>query len=156
MRHLLIAATVFVVGAGPALAATDWMPASPTGARPGNVIGTDSSLPRGNTASNIDAMDTHDVIAPNLPVPADVYGVRGYLRTAQSALQQDQTGLAQNALEMAETRILDRSVPQGQGGVPDQVPAIRHIDHALRALARNDIATATQATQRALYAVSAV
>jgi hypothetical protein len=58
--------------------------------------------------------------------------------------------MAQNALEMAETRLLDRSVIRGQGGVPDDSHAIQSIDMALNDLSRNDIAGAEQATRNAL------
>ena len=40
-----------------------------TGARPGNDIGTGSSLPMSNRSSNISPGDTTSVIAPNLPSP---------------------------------------------------------------------------------------
>ena len=41
-----------------------------TGARPGNEIGTGSSLPLSDKASNITPQDTTSTIAPNLPSPA--------------------------------------------------------------------------------------
>jgi hypothetical protein len=152
MRHTLTVTSVLAAGlflAAPAFADT-WDNAAPY-ARPGNVIGTDSSLPHGTVASNLSATDTHSDIAPNLPVPApDGNGPDGYLRSAEAALRSGQTGLAQNALEMAETRMLDRSVPQGQGDVADHSAAIRSVDSALQALAGNNTQAAEQDALRAL------
>ena len=84
-----------------------------TGARPGNEIGTGSSLPFSDRASNITPQDTTSVIAPNLPSPplGANASVRDFLTAARSALVQGRTGEAQQSLEMAETRALDRSVP---------------------------------------------
>ena len=66
----LLLAAAFGLMALPALAQTPAGANGITGAQPGNVIGTGSSLPRSNTASNIGASDTRSNIAPNLPSPA--------------------------------------------------------------------------------------
>ena len=89
-----------------------------TGARPGNDVGTGMSMPMGTRASNIDAGDTRSTIAPNLPSPSlgPDSSPADYLRAAQASLQAGRTGEAQQSLEMAQTRLLDRSVPTG----PDQ------------------------------------
>ncbi len=95
-----------------------------TGARPGNDIGTGMSLPLGTRASNIDAADTRSQIAPNLPSPqlGPNAGAVDYLRAAQSSLAAGRTGEAQQSLEMAQTRLLDRSVPMGQTNNPNDNP----------------------------------
>jgi hypothetical protein len=111
-----------------------------TGARPGNEIGTGSSLPYSNNASNITSQDTKSSIAPNLPSP-DIgpnSPPRAYLVAARSALLTGHTGEAQQALEMAETRALDRSVPLFQTGVPSKSPLVAQIQQALDALAAGD------------------
>ena len=58
-----------------------------------------------------------------------------YLRAAQSALQAGRTGETQQALEMAQTRLLDRSVPQAQTNNPSDNPAVTQVSQALKALA---------------------
>src|SRR5271167_5010351 len=64
---------------------------------------------------------------PNLPAgdrPSD------YLRAAQGALAAGRTGEAESAMEMAQTRILDRSVPLGQTYNPSDNPTIQQISQA--------------------------
>jgi hypothetical protein len=121
-------------------------PASDAGARPGNETGTGSSLPRSDRSSNIDRGDTRSTIAPNLPSPsiAPGSGPRDYLAAARNALLRGRTGEAQQALEMAETRVLDRSVPLGQTGVPSGNPVVAEIERALHALAAGDRGAAVQ------------
>jgi hypothetical protein len=111
-----------------------------TGARPGNVIGTGMSMPMGNAASNINPTDTRSQIAPNLPAPAvgDNATAPDYLTAARNALAAGRTGEAQQSLEMAETRLLDRSTPAFQTNTPSANPAVSQISQALQALAAND------------------
>lgn len=120
-----------------------------TGARPGNDIGTGMSMPMGTHASNIDQADTRSPIAPNLPSPQIGANATAadYLRAAQSSLQAGKTGEAQQSLEMAETRLLDRSVPMGQTNDPSSNPAISQITQALKALASGDRAQTMQLIQ---------
>jgi hypothetical protein len=160
MRSLALSLTVLAGLVGtPVLAQTavtsEGMPrgtSRDTGARPGNVIGTGMSLPRGTDASNIDQSDTRSQIAPNLPSP--VLGPDAspadYLRAAQESLQAGRTGEAQQSLEMAETRLLDRSVPLGKNNVPDQSAVIGQINQALQALAAHDRARTMQLIQAAI------
>ena len=161
MRSLALSATVLagLIGA-PAFAQTSattpqGVPpgANPdTGARPGNDIGTGMSMPMGTHASNIDQGDTRSQIAPNLPSPqvSAAADPVAYLHAAQSALQSGRTGEAQQALEMAETRLLDRSVPQGQTNNPSSSQAVAQIHQALAALATGDRAQCLSAIQQAI------
>jgi hypothetical protein len=123
-----------------------------TGARPGNPVGAGMSMPMGNRASNIDARDTHSAIAPNLPGPALGEGATpaDYLRAAQGALAAGRTGETQQALEMAQTRMLDRSVAYGQTSDPSSNPAVRQISQALQALAAGDRARCMALIQAAI------
>ena len=142
MRHAL----VFMLLSGTALAQpypqpsiqTYAPPATPDGARPGNDIGTGMSLPRSNTAGNINAATTHSDLAPNLPAPAGVENVRDLLVTARQDLVSGQTGAAQEALERAESRALDRDIAPGTERVPDQSPAVAGISQARDALGNNN------------------
>jgi len=170
MRSTLLSAALMASLITPALAQTGAAPApayppSPygtpavppganpiTGARPGNDIGTGMSLPMGNSASNIDQQDTRSAIAPNLPSPqlGPNASPADYLRAAQSALSAGQTGEAQQALEEAETRLLDRSVPYRQTNNPSDNPDVAQITQALHALAAGDRARSMQLIQSAI------
>jgi hypothetical protein len=128
-----------------------------TGARPGNDVGTGMSMPMGTRASNIDANNTRSTIAPNLPSPSlgPDSSPADYLRAAQASLQAGRTGEAQQSLEMAQTRLLDRSVPLGQTNNPSDNPAVTQISQALQALAARDRAQAMQFIQAAIPAATA-
>ena len=65
-------------------------------------------------------------------------------------MRRDKTGLAQQSLEMAESRLLDRSVPMGRADVPDRAPAVAAIDSALRDLGQQNIQGAEHAARRAM------
>ncbi len=107
-----------------------------TGARPGHKVGIGDSLPRSDKASNISAADTRSSIAPTLPPSAigDNATTPEYLRAARASLLAGHTGRAQQLLEMAETRALDRAVSEGQTDTPSDsqlVSQIRDARHAL-------------------------
>jgi hypothetical protein len=111
-----------------------------TGARPGHTAGVGISLPLSNKASNIVPADTHSIIAPTLPPsPAgDDAASRDYLRAARASLVAGHTGQAQQSLEMAETRALDRSVVQGQANMPSDSQLVSRIRDARHALGGSD------------------
>jgi len=168
MRSLALSFTVLAGLVGTPVLAQTAVPVGPngvppganpeTGARPGNDIGTGESLPLGTRASNINPTDTRSEIAPNLPSPQlgpDASPAQ-YLQAAQSALQAGKTGEAQQSLEMAQTRLLDRSVPQGQTNNPSDNPAVQQISQALQALASGDRAQTMQLIQSAMPAVTAM
>ena len=123
-----------------------------TGARPGNVIGTGSSLPRSDKSSNISPHDTRSIVAPNLPTPAigENATVRDYLLVARSALAAGRTGEAQQALEMAETRALDRSVPLFQTAAPIVDAQVARIENALHTLAVGERLEAIRIVEEAI------
>jgi len=167
MRSLAMSFTVLVgLAATPVLAQTG-VPVTPqgvppgtspvTGARPGNEVGTGMSMPMSTRSSNIDSRDTRSVIAPNLPSPVlgPDAGPVDYLRAAQASLQAGRTGEAQQSLEMAQTRLLDRSVPLGQTNTPSDNPAVTQVSQALRALAAHDRALTMQLIQSAIPAAMA-
>ncbi len=89
---------------------------------------------------------------PNLPEGSRV---SDFLHAAQGAVAADNLGEAESALEMAQTRVLDRSVPLGQTGIPSADPLIGQIGQARQALAANDRAACLQAIGTALGAASA-
>jgi hypothetical protein len=167
MRSLALSFTILAGLTGAPVLAQTGVPVTPqgvppganptTGARPGNDIGTGMSLPMGTRASNIDAADTRSVIAPNLPSPQLDRNASAvdFLRAAQTALQANRTGEAQQSLEMAQTRLLDRSVPMGQTNNPSDHPAVTQVSQALRALAAGDRAQTMQLIQAAIPAAMA-
>lgn len=113
----------------------------PSGVRPGNDIGTGMSEPMSSKAANIDRQDrAYQNIAPNLPSPhlGPNASPVDYLHAAEDALAAGKSGETQQALEMAQTRLLDRSVPYGQTDKPINTPAIDTISKALQALAAGD------------------
>ena len=123
-----------------------------TGARPGNEIGTGASLPRSDKASNIGPGNTQSTIVPNLPSPpiGENATPRDYLLAARAALATGRTGEAQQSLEMAETRALDRSVPLFQTNVPPKDPLVAEIQAALDALGAGDKLRAMQIIEAAI------
>jgi len=127
---------------------------APTGPdiRPGHVPGVGDSFPASNRSSNIGPGDTHSRIAPRLPAPAGGpnAGPHHFLMDAQNALNARQTGRAQEALERAETAMLQRAVPADQAGSPDQAPDVVQVGAARDALARHDVSAAQAAIAQAL------
>ena len=102
-------------------------------------------------ASNIAPSDTRSTIAPALPVPP--VGLSAppltFLQAARAAISAGRTGETQEALERAETRLLDSAGLAGIGSTPaldetraarsalaarDRIGATREIDAAIAAL----------------------
>jgi hypothetical protein len=153
MRSLYLAtAALLALTAAQALAQVPAPPDLATGARPGHAAGVGESLPRSDHASNIGAADTRSAIAPTLPttVLRAEAGARDYLNAARASLLAGRTGAAQQSLEMAETRALDRSVPQGQGGTPSGSLLVAQIRDALHALGGGDRPHALRLIDQAL------
>lgn len=127
------------------------------GAPPDAGAAVTGSQPRSDTASNITPGDTRSPVAPSLPgpdLPPDS-PPSAYLRAARGALATGRTGEVQQALEMAESRMLDRSVALGQTGVPSDNPTVGQITRALQALASNDRASCMSAIETALGSATA-
>ncbi len=96
--------------------------------------------PFSKNASNIGPTDTRSEIAPALPSPDLPPGSdpAAFLRAARAALATGRTGEAQQALEMAETRMLDRSTPLFQTNDPSRNPIVQRTGAARRALGAGD------------------
>jgi len=118
----------------------------PAGARSGHAPGEGVSYPLSSSASNIGPGDTRSTIAPTLPTPAlgSGAGPVQYLQAARASLAAGRTGEAQQSLEMAQTRLLDRSVPYNAVNTPSANPAVAQISEALRALGAGDRMRAMQ------------
>jgi hypothetical protein len=96
------------------------------------------------------------VLSP-LPSPGVPEGGRpsDYLRAAQGALVAGRNGEAQESLEMAQTRMLDRSVQMGQTNNPSDNPTVGQISQALQALAARDRASCLRSLQTAIESATA-
>jgi hypothetical protein len=96
---------------------------------------------------------THTALpAPNLSEDAKP---SDFLRAAQGAIAAGRKGMAVESLEMAQTRLLDRSVPLGQTHDASKSPAIAQISQALQALNAGDREGCLRSIQAALASVAA-
>ncbi len=108
--------------------------------------------PTSAQASNIVGADTASPIAPALPSPdlgPDASPLQ-ILHAARGALATGRTGEAQEAMEMAETRLLDRSTPLFQTNDPSNSPLIHEIGEARRALGDGDRPTSMRLLDEAI------
>jgi hypothetical protein len=117
-----------------------------TAARPGHEHGTGELLSLSDKASNVGPVDTRSTIAPTLPSPAigETASTQDYLKAARAALVAGHTGQAQQSLESAETRALDRAVAPGQTNAPSDSQLVVRIRDARHALGSGDRAHAIQ------------
>ncbi len=94
---------------------------------------------------------------PSLPSPDLPEGSKAsdYLRAAQGAIAAGRKGEAEDALEMAQTRMLDRSVPLGQTHDPSDNPTIGQIAQARDALRSGDREACLGFIQAAIGSASA-
>ena len=108
--------------------------------------------PVSSQASHVPGSAPGSAIAPRLPEPAggDSGPPEQYLHEADRALEMHKTGLAQQALEMAETRMLDRSTLASQASTPDGDPEVQALRQAREALGRRDLRAAHEAIRAAL------
>ncbi len=108
--------------------------------------------PVSSQASHTPGSMPSSTIAPRLPEPmgGDAGSPEHYLHEADRALEMHKTGLAQQALEMAETRMLDRSTLASQASTPDGDPEVHALRQAREALGRRDLRAAHEAIREAL------
>lgn len=90
---------------------------------------------------------TSSGMVPALPVDGSP---QHYLRVAREALRAHRGREAEDALERAETRLLDRSTPASAANQPDTAPAITQINQAREALGRRDWQQARQSIESAM------
>jgi hypothetical protein len=103
-----------------------------------------------------DAPSRETVLSP-LPSPNLPEGAKpsDELRAAQGALAAGRTGEVEEALERAQTRMLDRSVALGQTNNPSDNPTVGQISQARQALAAHDRAACLQLIQTAIASATA-
>ena len=99
----------------------------------------------------LDALAQSTILAP-LPIPSvdENAPPRAFLEAARQALAAGRAGEADEALERAESRTLDRTVRPSRANVPDKQPFITLITQARTALAAHDRATALEKINQAL------
>ena len=107
-------------------------------------------------ASNLAPADARSAVAPALPVPAVALSAPplSFLEAARRALAGARTGEAQEALERAETRLLDGTAQPGLAA-PSMVPALATTRAARQALAVHDRAGAAREIDAAIDALGA-
>ncbi len=125
--RLFVFSLVMALGSGVAMAQT--------------APGISGAEPLSPNATNIVPGDTTTVIAPAVPVPdaGDNATARELLNAAHAAIEAHQTGMAQEALERAETRILTRSEPLADLNEPSHDHAVLQISTALKTLGTGDM-----------------
>ena len=113
---------------------------------------------RGGQPSYAGSTDSQGVALPALPEPpvGENAPPSSFLRAAQSALITGRTGEARQALEMAQTRMLDRSVPLFQTDKPSANPAVKEVSMALEALSGGDRQAAMRHIQTAMQTADEV
>lgn len=120
-------------------------------ARSGHEPGVGDSEPSSTQASNTNRHNTRSDIAPRLPTPSQ--GANGtpqqYLRDADRALASNRTGAAQEALERAETRLLDQQAANGNPNA-GQSAAVQAVSQARRDLANGNTRGARDAIRTAV------
>ena len=110
------------------------------GAPPDDAIGHGWSLPVSVQASNSSAENTRGELAPPLPLPAagEDATPMDYLRSARAAILANRTGEAQEALERAEARLLDRDVDPRRANEAASDQSVRDLAQARAALSSGD------------------
>ncbi len=121
--------------------------------RTDNATITSQSLPQPVPDQSIVA-PPDDAVATRLPEPPldDNAATRDFLIAARGALAAGRSGEAQEALERAETRALDRSVPLFRTADPIRDKLIAQIEQVLRSLATGDRLEAMRLLKQALAA----
>jgi hypothetical protein len=99
-----------------------------------------------------DGVPQRSLPSPDLP---DSSKPSDYLRAAQGALASNHPREAEEALERAQTRMLDRSVPLGETGNPSDNPTSVLIAQARQALTARDRANCMNLLQQALTSATA-
>ena len=103
------------------------------------------------------ATRVRDTVLSPLPPPDLPEGAKpsDQLRAAEGALAAGRTGEAEESLERAQTRMLDRSVALGQTNTPSDNPTVGQISQARQALEAHDRAGCLQLIQAAITSATA-
>jgi hypothetical protein len=132
-------ALVLALSAAPALAQT--VPDAGGGHQPTSTVPT-----------NTGPENTRTVWSPQLPAPAvsDAAPPAAFVRAAQAAIAAGRLGEAQEAIERAESRALDRTVRPSRATVPSHQPLVQQLAQARQLLGAGDRMGALRMLDRAL------
>jgi hypothetical protein len=108
----------------------------------------------GQTPANPDAASPYGVRLPTPDVDENAPPT-AFLNAARGAIAAGREGEAQEALERAESRALDRSVRPSRAGLPSPQPLVARIAAARAALAGGDRMQALQLIDQALAVAAA-
>jgi hypothetical protein len=135
LRHCFFAA-VLAFAAAPAFAQT------PTG----------GNEPLSNMPTNTGPNNTHTVWSPRLPTPAagEDAPPAAFIKSAQAAIAAGRLGEAQEAIERAESRALDRSVRPSRAGLPSGQALVKLLAQARQLLGNGDRGGAMQTLNQAV------
>ena len=127
MLRNCIAAALLALAAAQAAAQTP--AASPGGNEPVSTVPT-------NTAPG----NTHTLWSPRLPAPAvdENAPPAAFVKAAQAAIAAGRLGEAQEAIERAESRALDRSVRPSKANDPSRQPLVQQLGQARQLLGSGD------------------
>lgn len=130
---------------------------APMDSAPGDQAAPPTSAYRGGVGSPLSTRATDlapsrgEKMGSRLPDPGAAANTpRELLVAAQRALNQGKTGAAQQALEMAETRVLSRTTDPSMANQPDPAAMAQNIAAARRALGSRDPSAAKMAIAAAL------
>lgn len=118
----------------------------------GTAMAQNSASPLSTSASHTSSANARTSMAPRLPGATGDNSGEAYLTRAEAALRRGHTGEAQEMLERAETRFLDRVTTASTASMPDTDPRITDIEQARQALGRGDRKAAMQSIQAAMSA----
>jgi hypothetical protein len=136
--------------AAPALALAQTTPVPPLPDQPAPSL--PGRQPTSTAPTNTGAGDTHTLWSPQLPPPPvdDNASPAAFVRAAEAAIAADRLGEAQEAIERAESRALDRSVRPSRAGEPSHQPLVQQLAEARQALGTGDRAGALAKLNAAL------
>jgi hypothetical protein len=138
LRYCTIA-TLLAFAAAPAVAQT--MPDAVSGNEPMSTVPT-----------NVAPGDTHTLWSPKLPTPgvSEDAPPSAFVQAAQAAITAGRLGEAQEAIERAESRALDRSVRPSRVNDPSHQPLVQQLAQARQLLAGGDRTGAMRMLDQAL------
>ncbi len=108
--------------------------------------------PLSTVPTNVNPGDTHTLWSPQLPTPEidENASPAAFAQAAKAAIAAGKLGEAQEAIERAESRALDRSVRPSRAGEPSRQPLVQQLADARQALAAGDKAGALAKLDAAL------
>jgi hypothetical protein len=117
---------------------------------PAGTVG--GSQPTSMVPTNTGPADTRTLWSPQLPVPAvgEDAPPAAFVKSAQAAIAAGRLGEAQEAIERAESRALDRSVRPSKAGTPSRQPLVQQLAQARQLLGAGDRMGALRMLNQAL------